>query len=114
MKKQDRDKLILNVVKGLLGVLFVTFVTLYFSGATGYYEYDVHKKMSLTEEQIKKFEADVAAGKNVSVEDYISNTNHDYHNNTSRFGLKISQTIGKYMKMGVEEGFKLLNRLVEG
>ena len=51
----DSEKLI----KTIFTILFVIFVTIYISQATGYYEYELHKKSELTKEQIQKFEKDV-------------------------------------------------------
>ena len=45
--------------------LFIVFLILYISGEAGYYEYKVHTKTTLTEEAVKKFEKDIAEGKNV-------------------------------------------------
>ena len=45
--KQDNKKKIANKVFGwFLFILFVTFVTLYISQATGYYEYSQAKKLN--------------------------------------------------------------------
>ena len=79
-------------------------MALYFSQATGYYDFAEHKKVTLTNEQIKKFEEDVAQGKNLNIEDYLSNTDKNYQNKTSQMGLKISESIGKYAKEGIESG----------
>ena len=58
----------------------LTFLALYFSQATGYYDYKEHKKVILTSEQIKKFEEDVANGKNLDIEEYLTNTDKNYQN----------------------------------
>ena len=59
----DSEKLI----KTIFTILFVIFVTIYISQATGYYEYELHKKSELTKEQIQKFEKDVKEGKKVDL-----------------------------------------------
>lgn len=91
----------------------LTFLALYFSQATGYYDYKEHKKVILTSEQIKKFEDDVANGKNLDIEEYLTNTDKNYQNKMSGMGLKISEGIGEYAKKGIESTFKILNNLVE-
>jgi hypothetical protein len=114
MKKEDRIKLYNNSFKIFFWIMLITFVTLYISQATGYYEYELHKKVILTEEKIKQFEKDVADGKNVSIENYLENTSKNYNNKTSNAGYILSSTIGKYVRIGIEETFKVLNKLIEG
>lgn len=113
MKKEDKIKLCNKFFKWFFFVSIMAFLTLYISQATGYYEYSQHKKVSFTAEQIKKFEADVAKGKNVSIEDYLENTNKDYNNKISQMGYFISSTIGNGIRTGIEGTFKALNKLIE-
>lgn len=93
---------------------FIAFLTLYLSQATGYYEYENHQKNALTEEQIKKFEKDVKAGKNIKIEDYMDKTKINYSNKASQMGSKVSQTISNGVKSGIETFFGALNKLIEG
>lgn len=113
MDKKIRRKLYTKLFKFAFLVALLFFLALYFSQATGYYDFSEHKKVVLTNEQIKKFEEDVANGKNLNIEDYLSNTNKNYQNKTSKLGLKISENIGEYAKKGIETTFKVLNKLVE-
>ena len=46
---------------------FLSFLTFYVAGESGYYEYNERKKMVFTKEQIERFESDVASGKNVDI-----------------------------------------------
>lgn len=114
MKPEDRVKIYNRIFKYVFWILLVTFLTLYFSQATGYYEFQQHKKVVYTAEQIKKFEADVAAGKDVHIEDYMETTVKDYRNKTSDLGLSISETMGKIVKNGIEGFFSAINDMVEG
>ena len=113
LKKEERIKVYNKSFKIIFWALLITFVTLYLSQATGYYEYELHKKVVLTDEKIKEFEKDVAAGKNISIEDYLETTNRDYNNKTSSAGYYLSSNIGKYVRIGIEETFRMLNKLVE-
>ena len=87
-----REKIFQNVMKFILIAFFVFFLIVYFSGSGTYYETQLHKKTLFTEEQIKKFEKDIADGKDVSIEDYISDT-EKYNNRTSDAGLFLSKGI---------------------
>ncbi len=113
MDKKVRRKLYGKLFKFCFLFSLLSFFALYFSQTTGYYDFAEHKKVTLTNEQIKKFEEDVANGKNLNIEDYLSNTDKNYQNKTSRMGLKISESIGEYARKGIETTFKVLNKLVE-
>ena len=109
------DKKIFNKIfwKIFLGFFFV-FLTLYVSGNTGYYEFELQKKKVLTEEKIKEFEADIAAGKNVDIKDYMESKEVSYSNNVSKAGLYLSENIGNFIKVGVESTFSFLNKMLGG
>lgn len=113
MDKKVRRKLYGKLFRFCFLFSLLSFFALYFSQVTGYYDFAEHKKVVLTNEQIKKFEEDVANGKNLDIEDYLVNTDKNYQNKTSRLGLKISEGIGDYAKRGIEMTFKVLNNLVE-
>jgi len=112
MKKDDK-KILKKTIKYTFIFLFVIFLTLYFSMISGYYEYINHEKMVLTEEQIKKFESDVSAGKNIDLENYITPTNKNYQNGISKLGLNISNLVSKGVNNGVEQFFNFLMKLVD-
>jgi len=93
-------------------ILFMCFSTLYTASKAGYYEYTQNQKKVLTEQQIKKFEQDVAMGKEVDIEDYLI-IKENFQGKNKRMGLKISEFIGTYTKLGVDKIFKILTKLVE-
>lgn len=79
----------------------VIFLTLYFSQLTGYYEFKNYERMTLTEEQIAKFEQDVRDGKEVDIQNYVVSTERDYQNKFSKLGLSLSTGISDFIKSGV-------------
>lgn len=111
--KPEHIKIYNRIFKVFFYVSLVSFVALYLSQATGYYEFELHKKMVLTEEKIKQFEADVAAGKKVDIENYLDVETKDYSSRVSDMGYNISSTIGKYIKGGLDGMFKALNKIVQ-
>lgn len=113
MKPEERVKIYNRIFKYIFFLLLMTFLTLYFSQATGYYEFKQHKKVIYTAEQIKKFESDVASGKNVRIEDYMETSNKDYRNKASDLGLTFSETIGDIVKSGIEGFFEAVGKMVE-
>lgn len=113
MKKETKHKTVNKVFLSFLFILFITFMTLYISQATGYYEFEQSRKAVFTAEQIEKFEQDVKAGKEIDINNYLDNTNKNYQNNISRATLSISESISKYTKMGVEKIFSSIAKMIE-
>lgn len=109
MKKDKKKKL----YKFIFMVFFLSFLVVYLSELTGYYEYQNHKKTTLTEEQIKKFESDVASGKEVDINEYLIVEKKDYDNGLSKLSSKLSDSISSLVQSGVENTFKFLSRLVD-
>ncbi len=113
MIQEDKIKLYTKIFNGAFIVLLITFLALYTSQSTGYYNYEQHKKMILTEEKIKQFERDVKDGKNLSLENYLDSPVRSYQNKVSRFGYQLSYNIGKYTKLGIKQTFGFLNKMLE-
>ena len=86
---------------------------LYFSQATGYYEYKIHDKVALTDEEIKKFEQDIKDGKDIDVENYVKNNEPKYDNDLSNLGLNLSKKISKTITKGINEVFKYLGDIAK-
>ncbi len=85
-----------------LAILFAIFITLYISQATGYYEFEQYKKTELTKEKIEQFEKDVKEGKDIKIENYMETVKTDYNNKATKIGIKMSNTIKKWVKGGIE------------
>lgn len=94
-------------------ILFVIFITVYISQATGYYDYQQHRQVELTNEKIKEFETDVKEGKVINVKDYLTDTDKSYHNGVSRLGLKFSKTVSLSARKGINKIFKFLEALLK-
>ena len=61
----------------------------------------------------EQFEKDVAAGKEVDIEDYLEQPDRDYGNKMSNMGYQISSQIGDLVKLGVDKLFGMLNKMVD-
>ena len=109
MKKDKKNK----IYKFIFWLFFMSFLVIYFSELTGYYEYQNHLKASLTEEQIKKFEEDVKNGNEVDINEYLVVNNKKYNNNLSKLASKLSDRISKLVNSGVEYTFKYISRLID-
>ena len=102
-----------NWFKYIFMIFFFSFLIVYFSELTGYYEYQNHKKTALTDEQIKRFEEDVANGKEVDINEYIIVDTMEYNNKLSKVTSKISDGISDIVESGVERTFRFLSKLIE-
>lgn len=109
MKKNKKNK----IFKFIFMIFFMSFLVIYFSELTGYYEYQNYKKTTLTEEQIKKFEQDVKNGKEVDINKYLEKEEKKYNNKLSSFSNKFSTTISDIVQSGVDNTFKFLSKFVE-
>ena len=101
-----------RVLKRSLIFLFVIFITIYIFYGNSYYNYDLHKKVELTNEQIEKFERDIKNNNNIDVNDYLGNTTEDYSNNMSDLGLTFSNFTSKYVKSGIKGIFNIISGLM--
>ena len=78
-----------KIVKVILIVLSIFFLSLYFSNYNNeYYE----NKTYLTEEAIKDYEKDLKEGKNITSNNYVPK-DKNYNNNFSKIGIKTSNII---------------------
>lgn len=101
-----------KIFKYIVFISFITFLALYLSQSTGYFEYKNSKKVALTNEQIKQFEKDVNEGKNIDITKYIEINNKDYQNKLSKTGLQVSNILEKSVQKFISESFKVLEKLV--
>lgn len=114
MKPEEKRKIANKVFWKIFLAFFIAYFALYVSEATGYYEFEQHKKTTLTQEKIKEFEKDVADGKKIDIDKYMGEKEINYQNKISKTGLYISENIGKYVQDGLESTFEFLNRMMEG
>ncbi len=94
-------------------ILFIIFVTVYILYNSGYYEYELHKKVELTNEQIEKFENDVKNNKDIDISDYTGNSTNDYSNAFSDVSASFSNFTSKYVKKGINGVFTIIGRLMQ-
>ena len=106
---EKKENLIKYIAKLFLIIIFISFLTLYLSQNSGYYQYEQYKKTSFTKEQIQKFEQDIKDGKQVDITEYLDNSDNDYSNKVSTLGLNLSRGIEKTIKKGLNKVISLLN-----
>ena len=101
-----------NIARLIILILVFLFFVLYFMQASGYNEYARNKENTLTEEQIKEYEEDIAAGKDVTIKDYLNKDKVNYENNISKLGLDLSYLIENIFNKGMNSFFDMLNDAV--
>ncbi len=101
-----------NIARLIILILVFLFFVLYFMQASGYNEYAKNKENMLTEEQIKEYEEDIAAGKDVTIKDYLNKDKVNYENNISKLGLDLSYLIENIFNKGMNSFFDMLNDAV--
>lgn len=79
---------------------------------SGYNEYTKNRENMLTEEQIKEYEEDIEAGKDVTIKDYLNKDKVNYDNKVSDLGLDLSEFIGDIFNKGMNAFFEMLNEAV--
>lgn len=94
-----------------LGSLFLVFLAYYIAYASGYYEANVSRKATITQEKLEQFEEDVKDGKEIDVSDYVQSDSIDYSSPVSNLGNSISSGIDSLMGGGVSDFFDFLGKL---
>ncbi|HIR58998.1 MAG TPA: hypothetical protein IAB38_03010 [Candidatus Onthousia excrementipullorum] len=101
-----------NLARLIIIILIFLFFVLYFMQASGYNEYTRNRENMLTEEQIKEYEEDIEAGKDVTIKDYLNKDKVNYDNKVSDLGLDLSELIGDVFNKGMNAFFEMLNEAV--
>lgn len=91
-----------KILKIVMIFLVLFFFLLFLSEKLGYYEQQLGKKVTLTNEQIKKFEEDIKNGKSVDLEEYLEYQNKDYNNKVSNISLKVSSSIEEIFNSSIK------------
>lgn len=102
-----------KIFKIIFICMFITFVIAYVIEKSGYVEYNLRNKTVLTNEAMKQFEKDVSEGLDVSIEDYVVNTNTDYTTRLTRGTNKVSNKVNSILKKSIEGVFKVLGKFVD-
>ena len=101
-----------NLARLIVLILVFLFLVLYFMQASGYNEYTRNRENMLTEEQIKEYEEDIEAGKDVTIKDYLNKDKVNYENKVSELGLDLSRLIEDIFNKGMNVFFEMLNEAV--
>lgn len=90
--------------------LFLVYLTIFIFAQNNYYDYEAHKRVELTNEEIEKFEYDIKNGNNIDINDYVSKTKDDYSNKLSNISSNFSETTSKYVKSMIKGIIKIIDK----
>ena len=114
MEIKDKKKLCNKIFWKIFLALLISFFALYVSAATGYYEFEQHKKVTLTNEKIREFEQDLKDGKKINVKKYLDEKEEYYENGFSNAGIVFSNVIEECVENGIQNIFGFLNSVFDG
>lgn len=114
METKDKKKLYSKMFWKIFLALLFGFGALYVSEATGYYEFEQHKKVTLTNEKINEFENDLKSGKQINIKNYIDEKEQSYENGFSKTGIFVSTIIEDCIGSGLQKTFEFLNNVFNG
>ncbi len=102
-----------KLLQFFLIAVVIIFLVMVFTSSSGYYEYELNKKSTLTQEAIKQFEEDVKNGKEIDIKDYYVVENNDYSNDFTKAGVNLSNKIENLLKGCFQFIFKSIGNIVE-
>lgn len=108
MDDKKKTKLANKIIWRIFLFLLVAFTALYISEATGYYEFEQHKRVELNESKIKQFEQDVKDGKDINIKDYVDEVEVSYENRASTIGYTLSSQVENIIENGLSITFDFL------
>lgn len=97
----------------ILVIILLIFISCYYVGNSGYYEYYLQEKTVLTNEKIKEFEEDIKNNKEVDIKDYLDNYDEDYTNKFTNLVYSVSNEGVEITRKIMKKIFKKLSYLVE-
>ena len=103
----------MKIIKFICSLIILIFLFSYFIEHSGYYEYNLHNKKNLTEEEIKRFESDIREGKNIDLNSYLSKDNIDYSNSLTRTTSNANLRLNEILKKLIKNGFNLIGKFIE-
>lgn len=95
-------------------ILIISFLVIYISSEAGYFDHIKSRRVSLTTEQIAKFEQDLKDGKKIDINDYYINKDDEYNNKFSELGSTLSSKLRDLIKFVLNKIFQILNDFLNG
>ena len=110
----NKDKIFKSIKNAIYLILIISFLIIYFASKAGYFDHIKSRRVTLTNEQIEKFEQDIKEGKEIDINDYYLNKDDEYNNKFSKIGLILSNNLRELIKLILNKTFKVLNDFLNG
>lgn len=102
-----------SIIKLVMIIILIVFISSYMIASTGYYEYTMRERTIITNEKIKEFEEDIKNNENIDIKDYYNNKELDYSNKITTLVYNVSDNSNKLARKVIKYLFKKLGSLVE-
>ena len=102
-----------KIIKLIIIVTLIIFVSAYIISESGYYEYTMQQRTIITNEKIKEFEEDVRNNESIDLKEYLDKEQNDYSNKITTLVYNISDNSNKLARKAIKYLFKKLGSLVE-
>lgn len=102
-----------KIIKLIIIIITLIFISSYLIADSGYYEYTIKQKTTITNEKIKEFEEDIKKEVNIDIKDYLNEDKIDYTNKFTSLVYNVSNNSNKIVKKAIKYVFKKLGTLVE-
>lgn len=109
MEEKNKKSILNKIFWRIFLALLFGFMALYISISSGYYEFQEHKQVALTNEKIKEFEEDIKNGKNINIKDYIDEKEVSFENTLSDTGVFLSEKVENILENGLDSTFNFLS-----
>ena len=102
-----------KIIKGIGMLIVLIFLFSYFLEYSGYYEYNLHSKKNLTENQMALFEEAVKKGESIDLNNYLSETSIDYSNSLTRTTSQANLKLNEYLIKILTGSFDVLGKFIK-
>ena len=102
-----------KIMKLLIIILIIIFVSSYLIADSGYYEYNLKQQSVITHEKIKEFENDIKNEKDINLIDYLNKDKLDYTNKFSNIIYNISNKSNTLTRKLLKKVFKKISLLID-
>ena len=102
-----------KITKLIISITTIIFISSYIISSSGYYEYTMQQRTTITNEKIKEFEIDIKNNENIDIKEYLEKDEMDYSNKFTTLVYNISENSNKLTRKLIKKIFKKLSVLVE-
>lgn len=102
-----------SLIKLIILIIVIAFISSYLIASSGYYEYTMQEKTILTNEKIKEFEQDIKENKDIDLKEYFEEEEIDYSNKLTTLVYNLSEKSNEITRKLIKNIFKKLGSLVE-